>query len=119
MATKSVVPALRALIAEQLTRELSLKQDEVANILGISQSAISKYNRKVRGRAIDIRTLKNVQPQISKIVRLVADGTYDKETFLKMFCEICMIVRRSGLMCLLCQKVDESLRTQECRACLI
>lgn len=119
IATKSVVPALRAIIAEQLTDQLSLKQSDVAKILGTSQSAISKYNRKVRGRAVNVRNAQIVQPQIDRIVKLVADGVYDREAFTRLFCETCMAVRRSGLMCPLCHKTDEDSKAQKCRACLI
>jgi predicted transcriptional regulator len=118
VATKSVIPALRALIAEQLRDQLSLKQDDIARVLGISQSAISKYNRKVRGKAINVRDLEDVRSQINRIVRLVADGTCDRKMFLKLFCEMCTRVRRSGLMCPLCRKTDETLKIGKCSACL-
>ena len=118
VATKSVVPALRAIIAEQLTDQLSLKQSDVAKILGTSQSAISKYNRKVRGRAVNVRNAQIVQPQIDRIVKLVADGVNDKEAFTRLFCETCRAVRRSGLMCPLCHKTDKDSKAQKCLACL-
>jgi hypothetical protein len=70
VAVRSVVPAVRALMATELVEKHSLKQDEVAEILGISQSAVNRYVARTRGHIIRIRELKEIEPLINKMTAL-------------------------------------------------
>src|SRR3989442_8511655 len=51
IASKSVIPALRAMVARELIEEYGLKQEQVAVRLGVTQAAVSKYRHQVRGEA--------------------------------------------------------------------
>ncbi len=117
-ATKSVVPALRALIAARLTDRFEMDQSDVAEVLGISQSAVSKYKRGTRGTAIEIDTAL-VKSQIERIADIVAEGSYDKDVLAKLFCDACTTIRKSGAMCPLCRRTDTNQKNRVCRTCLI
>jgi predicted transcriptional regulator len=54
VAAKSVIPALRAMIARELIEDYGMKQELVAERLGITQAAVSKYRHQVRGEAVDL-----------------------------------------------------------------
>ncbi|MGQ9506763.1 MAG: transcriptional regulator [Candidatus Bathycorpusculaceae bacterium] len=118
IAVKSVIPAVKALIAKQLVEKHGLKQEKVAELLGISQSAVSKYTRKVRGYAIKIDSIEEIEPLIEKMVCLLENGTCHRRQFLKIFCQTCMVVRKTGIMCQLCQKTEPKITLQECDFCL-
>lgn len=47
-----VLPALRALITNELIQNFQLKQTEVAKRLGLTQPAISQYRKYLRGEKI-------------------------------------------------------------------
>jgi predicted transcriptional regulator len=115
---KSVVPAVKALVATQLVEKHGLKQDEVAEILGISQSAVSRYTRKNRGYVIRAEGIKDIQPLISKMTTLLLDGEYRRQEFLAFFCQTCALVRKNSLMCPFCQKMDPKIEIEQCRFCL-
>jgi predicted transcriptional regulator len=117
IAVKSVVPAVKALMAKELTEKRGLKQDQVAQLLGISQSAVSKYTREVRGHVIKIDEMEELEPAIQKMVDLVLKGSYERAEFLKIFCYTCEKVRKTSLMCSFCQQADPSIRIQECSFC--
>ncbi len=117
VAVKSVIPAVKALIAKELLEKQNLKQNEVAEILGISQSAVSKYNRKVRGYVIRIDNLKEIRPLIDDMTELISNGVYQRPEFLKLFCKICATIRKNNLMCPFCQKTDENIKVEECNFC--
>jgi len=117
IAVKSVIPAVKALITQELVEKHGLKQEEVAKILGISQSAVSKYTRKTRGQAIHIEQMEEIQIPINNIVTLIVDGSNSRTEFLKLFCEICEIIREEGLMCEFCQKTNPTIRMEECDFC--
>ncbi|HVP15846.1 MAG TPA: helix-turn-helix domain-containing protein [candidate division Zixibacteria bacterium] len=117
VAVRSVIPAVRALIANELMEEQGLKQDQVAEILGISQSAVSKYSRKVRGRAIKVDDIEEIRPFIDGMVILLLDRTRQSAELLQLFCQACIAVRKTSLMCTFCQKSDPKIKLEECRFC--
>ena len=68
VAVRSVVPAVKALIASELLDQHGLKQDEVAEIPGISRSAISWYTCRTREHTIRIsEPKKKGKPLTSKM----------------------------------------------------
>ena len=46
---KSLIPAVRSILAQKLLKEYCLKEEEVAKVLGITQAAVSNYVRGTRG----------------------------------------------------------------------
>ena len=118
VASKSVVPAIKALMAKELVEKHGLKQDKVAEILGMSQSAVSKYTQKVRGYVIRIDNIEGIQPLISKMIGLLMDETYPRREFLIFFCQTCKTIRRTKLMCPFCQKAESRINIEECSLCL-
>jgi predicted transcriptional regulator len=118
IAVKSVLPAVKALMAKELVETHGMKQDQVAEILGISQSAVSKYTRKVRGYVIKIDNIEGVEPLIGNMIRLLSSNTSQRTEFLTFFCQACMIIREKGSMCQLCQKTDPKIKIQECNFCV-
>ena len=62
VAVKSVIPAIKATLAKQLVEIYQMKQKQAAEILGITQSAVSKYTRNVRGNMIKIEKVEYISP---------------------------------------------------------
>jgi len=118
IAVKSVIPAVKALMAKQLVQKHGLKQDQVAKILGISQSAVSKYTCKVRGCAVKIDNIDEIQPLMDKMITLLVNETYDRKSFLAFFCQTCVTIRKTSLMCSLCQRTEPAIKATECGFCL-
>lgn len=117
VATKSVIPALRALVSRELAGN-GLKQDEIAVLLGVSQSAVSKYGRQVRGRALEIEGVAEIKPIISEIASMLANGESSRVEIVQRFCAACGIVRSKGLMCGLCRRTDVALEAEKCGFCM-
>ena len=115
---KSVIPTIKALIARELVEKHGLKQDEAAELLGISQSAVSKYTRKVRGYVIKVDDLEEIEPLIDEMIGLLVSGTCRRGAFLKCFCQTCVLIRKTSLMCQFCQKADQNIKIEECGFCL-
>ena len=46
---KSLIPAIRAILAKKLIKEYKMKEEIVAKVLGVTQAAISNYVRGIRG----------------------------------------------------------------------
>jgi predicted transcriptional regulator len=117
VAVKSVVPAVKALMAKELMEKHGFKQGQTAELLGISQSAVSKYTRKVRGYVIRIDNVEEVHVHIDGMVMLITSGEYDRADFLRLFCQACEAIRRKGLMCECCRKALPNLGIGMCDLC--
>jgi len=115
---KSVIPAIKAVMAREMVEAQGLKQTQVAKILGISQSAVSKYTLQVRGHIISIDDIEEIRPLINKMINLLLNGTYQRAELLKFFCKTCIIIRQKSLMCQFCQKTDPKIKIEECGFCL-
>ena len=118
VAVRCVVPAVKALIAKELIEEKGLKQGQVAEILGISQSAVSRYSRKARGQAIRVDEIEGVQTYVNSMVVLLLERKCRSMELLQLFCQTCSAVRRTALMCAFCKKTDPNIKIEECRFCI-
>jgi len=117
VAVKSIVPAVKALMAQELVERHGLKQGQVAEILGISQSAVSKYSNKVRGYVVEIDKVEGIHPLITDMIVMVMGDEYERAEFLELFCRVCAVVRRTGLMCQFCKRSDPKIKIQDCDFC--
>ena len=117
VAVKSVVPAVKAILAKKLVEEQGLKQGQVAEILGISQSAVSKYSRNIRGYAVKLDSIEDIYPLLNEMAALVMRRTFKRACFVELFCETCMAIRRERVMCSLCQRSDSTINIQQCGFC--
>ncbi len=104
VAVKTVSPAIRALIAQTLLEKHKLKEIQVAQILGITQSAVSKYSKRVRGTAIPFDSLPEVRTLTDNMIDLLLTNPVQQVEVMKLFCQACSIIRSRGLMCPLCQE---------------
>jgi predicted transcriptional regulator len=115
---QTVLPAIRALMARTIMEKHMMKERQVAALLGLSQSAISRYTTKNRGNIITIENVPEVQKLIDQIINLLLYGKPHQTTeILELLCKTCKIIREKGLMCDLCQKKTRENLTDVCAFC--
>lgn len=119
VAIKCILPSVRAVIAKELMTKHNLKQAEAAKLLGVSQPAISLYNRKIRGKAISLDNDKDVGVLIENFVALLIKGNVSHKDFIPTFCEICRTIRAKGLMCKLHKAFDPTVDIEGCDLCAV
>jgi len=117
VAVKSVVPAIRAGLAKELVQTHKLRQIDIASLLGITQTAVSKYTRDVRGRVVQIENVEEVQQMITRTAMMLVNGGVSRRQLVIRFCEICRLVRQKGLMCELCKRSNPSIDIYQCVIC--
>ncbi len=118
IAVKSVIPAIRAYVAKELTQTYKMRQNDVANRLGITQTAISKYVRDVRGQVVRIDQTEEIRSMMNRIVSQAANEKISRTQLTLGFCEVCKMVRRNGIMCELCKRSDPVLDIDLCKVCM-
>jgi len=107
------------MIAKELMTKYNLKQAEAAKLLGISQPAISLYNRKMRGKALDLENDKEAEVLIENFAALLVTGAVSHTDFIRTFCEICRTIRAKGLMCKLHKAFDSTVDINGCDLCMV
>ena len=117
VAVRSVIPAIRSAIARELTQSFGLKQTEVAELLGITQTAVSKYTRFYSGTVIEVQRIEEANIILKETVTLLANGQMDKYELEEKLCTICGVVREKGVMCELCTLSDPDIDNKKCIVC--
>ncbi len=117
VAVKCALPSIRAMIANELTEKHNLKQIDAAKLLDISQPAISLYQTKLRGTALNLEN----DPDIAELVANHADylvkGTEAQKEKLSSFCGICKTLRAKGLLCKIHKAFEPAISVEECGFC--
>jgi len=87
--SKSLIPALRAIIAKDLAKKHNIREDKISQMLGVTQAAISNYIRGIRGNPELIEKLlaeKQVASMITDISdNLASDNAYTPSSLSKFF----------------------------------
>ena len=117
VAVKSVVPSIRAYIAKELTQNYDMKQVDVAALLGITQTAISKYANQIRGATLELSQTGEIASMLNDIASKLAKNQINQQQLIAEFCEVCKTARRTGVMCSLCRKSYPELDTETCQIC--
>jgi len=94
-----------------------MKEKQTAALLGISQSAISKYSHKVRGTALPIESAKEIQQIVDQMLNLLIHEPNKKTEVMRLFCQACTSIREHGLMCPFCQAHTPEADTKDCDFC--
>jgi predicted transcriptional regulator len=101
---KTVLPAVKAIMARQIVEKHGLNEQKTADLLGLSQSAVSRYVGRERGNLLAIEDSTEILALITQMVSSLITEPSNKAAILKLFCQTCQAVREKGLMCPNCQK---------------
>ncbi|QQG39569.1 MAG: helix-turn-helix domain-containing protein [Candidatus Aenigmatarchaeota archaeon] len=106
-----VFPTVRALIARELIETHGLTQQEAAKRMGLTQPAISQYNKQLRGsRVAAIKKNDEVMSKITEIASLLAKGELDAEHATTRFCEICEEAKKGDFL----DSLDADVKYAQC-----
>ena len=94
-----------------------MRQQEAAQLLGITQTAVSKYTHNVRGIAGTSRLEEEIKSRIVETATLLAKRKLDGNSLAIEICSACTALRKAGLMCELCKRADPSIDVQRCVIC--
>jgi hypothetical protein len=117
---KSLIPAIRAILAKKLVIEYEMKEEIVARVLGVTQAAVSNYLRGTRG---DIQ-LMNKLTSVLEVMRMTDDiardltsnKAYTPNTMAK-FVELCNYMRYTFIICDVHHGMESNIDEQVCEQC--
>ena len=118
--SKSLIPALRAIIAKKLADDHKIREDQISKMLGVTQAAISNYIRGTRGDPELIKKLL-AEKQVSEIVNEICDNlstdrSYTPSTLAK-FIGLCNYIKSSLLICDIHHNLESYIDEAICKEC--
>jgi hypothetical protein len=117
LASKSVIPAIRALIVKRLVEDHGMTQEEAAKLLGVTQPAVSKYLHEKRGAAIRLSGIKQIEQATSEIAEMVTSHKTEPVEVMSRIEAACDYVRRNRYMCDLHKKLEPGMDVDSCHVC--
>jgi predicted transcriptional regulator len=114
---KTVLPAVKAIMARSMVEKHELKEKQAADLLGLSQSAVSRYVGRERGNLLKIENTSEVLALIDQMVLSLIKEPQNKSRILELFCQTCTTIREKGLMCPTCQKEMPQEWAEKCFFC--
>jgi predicted transcriptional regulator len=114
---KTVLPAVKAIMARSIVEKHGLNEKQTADLLGLSQSAVSRYVGRERGNILSIEGTTEVVALIDQMVTHLIKQPDNKTEILKLFCQTCQTIREKGLMCTHCQKEMPQAWAEKCFFC--
>ena len=114
---KTVLPAVKAIMARSIVEKHGLNEKQTAELLGLSQSAVSRYVNKERGNLLTVENATEVLALIDQMVTSLIKEPNNKAEILKLFCQTCTAIREKGLMCPFCQKEMPTEWAENCFFC--
>jgi predicted transcriptional regulator len=114
---RTVLPAVKAIMARQIVEKHGLNEQEAGKLLGLSQSAVSRYMSKERGNILPLEGATDILALIDQMVISLIKEPGNKNQILTLFCQICQAIRQKGIMCPLCQKEMPKEWAEPCLFC--
>jgi uncharacterized protein len=118
--SKTLIPALRAILAKKLAEGHKIREDEISKMLGVTQAAVSNYIRGTRGDPQLILKLL-AEEQVSKMIdelsdSLASDMAYTPSSLSK-FIGLCNYIKSSLLICDIHHNLETNIDEKVCKEC--
>ncbi len=118
--SKTLIPALRAILSKKLSEEHNIREDEISKMLGVTQAAVSNYIRGTRGDPQLIQKLLS-EEQVAKLINelcdsLTTDMAYTPSSLAK-FIGLCNYIKSSLLICDIHHTLESNIDEKVCKEC--
>lgn len=118
--SKTLIPALRAIVAKKLADDHNIREDVISNMLGVTQAAISNYIRGTRGDPVLIGKLLS-QEKVAGMIddlcdSLSSDMAYTPSSLSK-FIGLCNYIKSSLFICEIHHNLESDINEEVCKEC--
>jgi uncharacterized protein len=118
--SKTLIPALRAILAKKLAETHKIREDEISKMLGVTQAAVSNYIRGTRGDPKLIEKLKT-EKQVAEMINEIGDNLASDRAYtpssLSKFIGLCNYVKSSLLICDIHHTLESNIDEAVCKEC--
>ena len=118
--SKTLIPALRAILAKTLAEKHKIREDEISKMLGVTQAAVSNYIRGTRGDPELIKKLLT-ENQVSEMIYEISDDLSSDRVYspssLSKFIGLCNYIKSSLLICDIHHNLESDIDEAVCKEC--
>ena len=118
--SKTLIPALRAILAKTLAEKHEIREDEISKMLGVTQAAVSNYIRGTRGDPELIKKLLT-ENQVSEMIFEICDDLSSDRAYspssLSKFIGLCNYIKSSLLICDIHHNLESDIDEAVCKEC--
>jgi len=118
--SKTLIPALRAILSKKLAEEHKIREDEISKMLGVTQAAVSNYIRGTRGDPQLIQKLLS-EEQVAKLISELCDSLATDRAYtpssLSKFIGLCNFIKSSLLICDIHHNLESDIDEKVCKEC--
>ena len=118
--SKTLIPALRAIIAKTLAEKHEIREEIISKMLGVTQAAISNYIRGTRGDPELIKKLME-EKQVSEMINEICDNLSSDKAYtpssLSKFIGLCNYIKSSLLICDNHHNLESDIDEEICKEC--
>ena len=118
--SKTLIPALRAIIAKTLAEKHEIREENISKMLGVTQAAISNYIRGTRGDPELIKKLLT-EKQVSEMINDICDNLSSDKAYtpssLSKFIGLCNYIKSSLLICDIHHNLESDIDEAICKEC--
>jgi hypothetical protein len=118
--SKSLIPALRAILAKNLAKKHLMHEDQISKMLGVTQAAVSNYIRGTRGDPKLIEKLL-AEKQVSEMILDISDNLASDRAYtpssLSKFIGLCNYIKTSLLICDIHHNLESDIDDEVCKEC--
>ena len=118
--SKSLIPALRAILAKDLAKNHNIREDQISKMLGVTQAAVSNYIRGIRGDPKLIEKLLQ-EKQVASMIKEISDNLASDKAYtpssLSKFIGLCNYIKSSLLICDIHHNLESNIDDKVCKEC--
>ena len=118
--SKTLIPALRAILAKTLAEKHEIREDQISKMLGVTQAAVSNYIRGTRGDPELIKKLLT-ENQVSEMIYEISDDLSSDRAYspssLSKFIGLCNYIKSSLLICDIHHNLESDIDEAVCKEC--
>ena len=118
--SKTLIPALRAILAKKLAEDHDIREDEISKMLGVTQAAVSNYIRGTRGDPSLIAKLlaeKQVATLVDELTENLSSDMAYTPASLSKFIGMCNYIKSSLLICDIHHNLESNIDEKVCKEC--
>lgn len=118
--TKTLIPALRAILAKKLVENHKIQEEDISKMLGVTQAAISNYIRGTRGDPeliSKLLSIKEVAEMIDEIANNLSTNMAYTPASLSKFIGLCNYIKSSLLICDIHHNLESNIDEAVCKEC--
>jgi hypothetical protein len=118
--TKTLIPALRAILAKKLMELYNIQEEDISKMLGVTQAAVSNYIRGTRGNPeliTKLLSIKEVSDMIDEIASNLSTNMAYTPASLSKFIGLCNYIKSSLLICDIHHNLEANIDEAVCKEC--